>query len=389
MKKEFKWFKKVISLVLVCTMMNFFVPYENTVYADDINDLEDKIKDIEAQNKELESNMSSVNSQIKDEEATQLLLKEQIINVAEQIDLYQQQIELMEQDIIEKIDEIGIKQVEIVYNQDMFAQRIRTSYITGPISYMDILLSSESFSEFLRKSDVIQRITQSDQQLLTSLEAQRTVLNMQLNELNVAEEELVATKEELDTKKDSLNTMQNSSIQAEKELEATYLKYAADKKANEDEIKKQQEEIDRIIAELASQGQPPADGTFLWPVPSSANISSPYGYRSWGSYTEFHYGLDISAGYGTNIVASNAGTVILAKIQPYTGYGNHVMIDHGGGYVTLYAHASSLLVEVGQVVNRGDVIAKIGSTGNSTGNHLHFEVRINGAYQNPINYVSS
>ena len=126
----------------------------------------------------------------------------------------------------------------------------------------------------------------------------------------------------------------------------------------------------------------------IWPSAASRRITSPFGNRLHPilKIYKFHSGIDIGASYGTNILAANSGTVIKAGYN--SSYGYMVMIDHGGGIVTLYAHSSKLLVSTGDVVARGQVIALIGSTGRSTGPHLHFEVRVNGAYQNPLNYVS-
>ena len=149
-----------------------------------------------------------------------------------------------------------------------------------------------------------------------------------------------------------------------------------------------QNEIDAIYAELAanasnSSNSSMKDSGFIWPLPGYTTITSGYGAR-WGST---HTGIDISGGgcYGSGIVAAASGTVI--KAASHWSYGNYVIVDHGGGYTTLYAHCSQLLVSVGQNVAQGQKIALVGSTGQSTGPHLHFEVRINGKTQNPRNFV--
>ena len=128
-----------------------------------------------------------------------------------------------------------------------------------------------------------------------------------------------------------------------------------------------------------------------WPSAASSYITSPFGYRIhpiYGSY-KFHTGIDIGAYGGSNILAANSGRV-MTVVYNYgtTGYGCYVMVDHGGGIVTLYAHCSAILVQVGQYVERGQVIARVGTTGASTGNHLHFEVRVDGQYQEPLQYVT-
>ncbi len=133
-------------------------------------------------------------------------------------------------------------------------------------------------------------------------------------------------------------------------------------------------------------------GEFMWPVPGYGYISSPYGYRTWSNgYVEFHNGIDIAKGsqssiMGAAIVASNDGVVIRAAYNA-GGYGYYIIIDHGGGRMTVYGHCNTLLVRVNDIVIQGETIATVGSTGNSTGPHLHFEIRINGSNVNPVDYL--
>ena len=128
-------------------------------------------------------------------------------------------------------------------------------------------------------------------------------------------------------------------------------------------------------------------GKLGWPVPSSSRITSQYGYRILFGVKDFHTGIDIGAAQGTNIVAAESGTVILASYGWNGGYGNYVIINHGNGITTRYAHASKLYVSVGQTVSKGQVIAAVGETGNAYGAHLHFETRLNGVHKNPLNYL--
>ena len=128
-------------------------------------------------------------------------------------------------------------------------------------------------------------------------------------------------------------------------------------------------------------------GKLGWPCPSSSRITSGYGYRILFGVRDFHTGIDIGATMGSNICAAESGTVILANYGWNGGYGNYIIINHGNGITTRYAHASKLYVTAGQTVTKGQVIAAVGTTGNSTGPHLHFEVRINGSHTNPLNYL--
>ena len=148
-------------------------------------------------------------------------------------------------------------------------------------------------------------------------------------------------------------------------------------------------EIKKLAEELKKQQTPPTStGSYVWPCPSSKGITSGYGMRKINlyGYEKFHAGIDVGANMGASIIAADGGTVIVSTYDG--GYGNYIMINHGGGRVTLYAHMSSRAVTVGTTVNKGQVIGYVGSTGNSTGPHLHFEVRNNGGTVDPLTYFS-
>jgi murein DD-endopeptidase MepM/ murein hydrolase activator NlpD len=156
----------------------------------------------------------------------------------------------------------------------------------------------------------------------------------------------------------------------------------------EDELEKQSAVVDKLINQLMDRTKKYAEGAYKWPTPGYRRISSPFGMRMHPIYKKLkmHSGVDIDAPMGASIVAANSGKVIVAGWNT-GGYGNYVIIDHGGGISTLYAHQSKILVSVGDVVKKGDVIGKVGSTGLSTGPHLHFEVRVDGKPVNPTKYI--
>ena len=178
---------------------------------------------------------------------------------------------------------------------------------------------------------------------------------------------------------DSLSLAQNLKLRLEDII--------SELEKKEDELLAQAKELEQTLKNMVDVNSEYVGGVFTWPVPSSHYITSYAGYRMHPVYNvwKYHSGMDIAASYGADIVAMGDGKVILS--QYYGGYGNCVMIDHGGGIVSLYGHASSLCVSVGQSVKKGQVIAKVGSTGTSTGNHLHVEVRENGAIVDPLNYL--
>ena len=241
------------------------------------------------------------------------------------------------------------------------------------MSYIKILLNSSSISDFFNNIYIVKQIVKQDKEVLTELDENKQEIEdkkSQIENKKVEQEEL---KLLLEIDNESLN---NDKIELEK------LKSELEKEENELES-----EIEKIAAQSVVNGEGQVISSGSWPVPGHSRISSPYGYRIHPIFNtkKMHTGIDIPAPTGTPTVSIDSGKVIFAGTKG--GYGKTVMIQHDDGKVTLYAHNSALTVSVGQRVKKGQVVAKIGSTGNSTGPHLHFEVRINGKHVNPVPYI--
>ena len=297
------------------------------------------------------------------------------------------------EDIQEAKDELaGAKEREAQQYADMKV-RIQFMYENGQTSYLEALLSSRNISEFLNSADYIAQIQSYDRQKLT--EYQDTVESIVNLEAQLEQEytDLEALKSTVESNKATVAAMMR---QKESELadisgdiedaqsDADY--YAAEIQAQEELIAA----IKRAEAEKAAAGveeHPYTGGAFRWPCPSSTRVTSDYGTRvsPMSGASSNHKGIDIGASAGADIIAAADGTVTAASYS--SAAGNYVMIDHGGGLYTVYMHASSLLVSPGQTVSAGDVIAKVGSTGISTGSHLHFGVSLNGSYVSPWSYL--
>ena len=306
--------------------------------------------------------------------------------------------------------------------------RIQYMYENGDESFLDILFSSDSMIDFLNNAEYISEISKYDREklieygenkdritnLLANLETQKSELETQEAKYETELGELEEQKSVLDSKKSEQEVLQASytdlynaknnelSNLESQQSDTEYKKQLALKEVEEQEqlVEQARKEYAAWLAELARLNKD-ADAAvaaklaeinvtgFTWPVPGFNRITSQFGMRMHPilGYEKLHDGTDISgAGInGTPILAAYSGTVVLA--QSYWGYGNCVKIDHGGGVVTLYAHASAILVSVGQQVNAGDTIALVGSTGNSTGPHLHFSLIIKGEFVNPLDYV--
>ncbi|MEG1028103.1 MAG: peptidoglycan DD-metalloendopeptidase family protein, partial [Oscillospiraceae bacterium] len=349
-----------------------------------IKNNQDKITQLTNANKKLESSLKDIKSDINSAETQQAILSEQIVNIKSQIDLTEKQISLKEEEIAIKEVEINDKLVEIEENEELFAQRVRGMYMSSKTSLITLLLSAKNFSEFLTRAEFLKQISKSDQDLITDLTTEKESLIAAQTDLQAKKADFEQTKSDLSQKNSSLNSLKSKSEQLEAQLKANEEKYMKQKEANAAAIKKADAAIDKLLLERASIGKAP-DGQYGWPVPSSTRITSPFGWRTLWGKKDFHTGIDIGAKNGQDIVAANAGTVISATFHP--SYGNMIIVDHGGGHATLYAHASKLYVKVNDKVTRGQKIAAIGSTGASTGNHLHFEVRINSKRVDPMGYL--
>ena len=270
-----------------------------------------------------------------------------------------------------------------IYNQqnELVKVRLKVMYQNSSLSMFDTLIESKSLVELFERLHYMSVVSENDNKMMEDLETARQDVEYK-KELEQKARELL--KQKAADKEKRLTQLKTSRAAVEGELAAT-----------KTEINKLEKEIDAQIAESKrlqaviknlSSKKKYVGGTMQWPCPSSYNVTSHYGTRKHPILRKYkmHTGIDIGASKGSSIVAANKGTVIMAKYDKSGGYGNMVVLDHGAGITTLYAHASKLCVKVGDEVKAGAVIAKVGSTGLSTGNHLHFEVRVNGETKNPL-----
>lgn len=298
--------------------------------------------------------------------------------------------------LIEDTDlKIGSKQLEIIdkkadvaEQRTNFLDRLRITYEEGDVGYLELLLGAESLYDFLTRVERIGCMMDYNVTLMEKYQDDTVALEAAEDELEALQRINEEKKLELDGKKADLENQQNANnqdlAQLQKQISSSQSYYAT-LSAKEAEVDKEMQEYIKELQAKANAAY--VGGEFIWPLDISwKRISSNYGYRTLNGVREFHRGIDIPATAWSNIYASNAGTVITA--QWHWSYGNYVVIDHGGGKSTLYAHANQLNVKVGDKVKQGQVIAKVGTTGNSYGNHVHFEVRLNGACQSPLDYVT-
>ncbi len=354
------------------------------------------LKGLNAEYEKLQKEQQAIQNQIsqaQSEKAKQLAAKKNLDNqiylTQQQINILLEKIKVLEAEIAQKEEEIAALEESIAENYDLYKQRLCAMYKTGNSTMLGVVLGAESFSEFLMRAELLRRVAVHDQSLLDGLNADKELLEAINESLNADKEDLAASKVQVEQKKQSLSGQLNQTVSALHDISAMEKELQQNKAEYQRKMAAIQSEIAEIYRQLSSSGEF-VGGSFAWPVPGYTNISSEFGSRFGGS--DYHTGMDISTGsnssniYGKSIVAANTGTVAYVK-HGTTGYGKYLIIDHGGGITTLYAHTSSILVSVGQTVSRGQVIAKVGNTGWSTGPHLHFEIRINGVAKNPRGYL--
>lgn len=309
------------------------------------------------------------------------LLMEEIDDTKAQIDLYAEQIQ-----VYQEMEE---------EQYALFCQQVRSEEERGSLSYLSVLFKATSMADLLNRMEFVNEVAEYNKTLIAAMKETRENIKAEKTEMEAKEAQLGEQQGELQGKLDETTNLMNEYAADQRELEKLY---AAEEAAGKAIVA----EINRLMAE--SDVVPSAEG-FIWPVTTSRKISSPQGNRvspGNGIGSSNHKGVDIcNVSYSSKIYATKSGKVLIASM-PYSdpdggksGYGNYVVIDHGGGMSTLYAHMSIVKVSVGQYVTQGDVIGVTGNTGASTGPHLHYEVHsttmVNGravtVYENPLNYL--
>jgi len=294
-------------------------------------------------------------------------------------------------------------QATLEVEQQLLDERISTTYKQGDWYYLELLLGSQDIGDLVARTELVRRIILSNQSLAEDLSRTKADLERAQTELQRTLESVQLKRAEAESvEKDlrSLRRQRQSSVSAQRTVLGQKSELLAETKANAARYRKiaaaEEAESERIAAELArsSHGSGIYNGVMAWPVPGFYNVTSPYGYRIHPIFHDrrLHTGIDIGKNgsqpiNGAAIVAAGSGTVIYAGYR--SGYGNTVMIDHGNGVVSLYAHQQSggIRVSKGQSVSKGQRVGTVGSTGFSTGPHLHFEVRVNGVPHNPMEYL--
>lgn len=391
---------KIISvlLCLIFTLSSFGI----TASAENLQDKKEEIQDrlnslqgqldgLNSEKKDSEEYLSTLRSKISLLQDKIDALESQKASLQEEIDAIMANIEKIENEIEEIQDEIDKKQKEFDESYELYCQRLRAMYVSGSVSNLEVILSSSDMSTVLTRSQMIQSVSEQDSKALDSLMKKMEEIEKQKKELEVKRNESNEDKAKLEENKKTLQASINDISSSKKELddeaaEANRLIRSLAGKGSEirELIETNQEELRQVEDDIRGASSTGSGSGELGYPTDSRSISAGFPYYSSGGW---HGGIDFPVSTGSNIYAAGNGRVTLVKYLNYS-YGYHIVIDHGDGLSTLYAHNSQILVSTGQNVSRGQIIAKSGSTGNSTGPHCHFEVRVNGTQVNPLNYLS-
>ncbi|MBQ7033125.1 MAG: peptidoglycan DD-metalloendopeptidase family protein [Clostridia bacterium] len=388
--------KKLIILfaaILTFSLLASLIAPLLAARADTVTQLEDKLKEAQRSRAAAEAGLAEVEGEITNAEAKRKSLDEDIsaletelYTLSLQIAENEENISLLEADLTEAVEAAADY-------EDSFKERVRVMYERSDVSFLNILFGAENFSDLLKRVETVSRIVEYDRSVLdrmaenqAQIETKKTALEDTNAAVELSRDIQAAKKAELDANRAALTTVIAELESDEDSYRATLDAADAAEEALRAEI--------RALTQTQTPAKAPAEtnqvtdsgGRFCWPTPSTTYVTSPFGTRFHPVQKRYktHTGIDIGAGSGASIVSAESGTVLRAGWN--SGYGNYVVVDHGGGVQTLYGHCSALLVSAGQSVSRGEQIALVGSTGVSTGPHLHFEVLINGEYTDPMAY---
>lgn len=398
-----RWDRQLIFFSLIAILfLSGALPMEAA------ENLQDKIQDFQQEQEQLKDEMEQLEEEVDqlEEKATETEIR--IQEISREIDQQIQELERLDGEIEETEAEIKATQAELEAAEEELAEkeeflgtRMRASYQQGSINYLEVLFEAEDFIDFLSRLNYIQAIVDKDMELIAEVEKQRDQIQAHKEDLEDQKEHLKSLYAEAEAKRQEME--QNR--QAQERLHAELMEQKQLKEESLNEKEQEAEQIQERIVELQRQDGVGVSGQLAWPVEDfgPGYITSPFGYRNHPVYggRRFHSGIDIGIprsrwpgshhfnGNPVNIRAAESGVIMFAGIQGSlnSGYGRVIIVDHGQGYSTVYAHARDILVSEGQEVSRGEPIGIVGSTGLSTGPHLHFEVLKNGSPQNPMEYL--
>ena len=404
--------KKIIAVLMCLCLASLFV---FGVQADELDDLKDQRSALEEQEAAYQNILDQKNAEVSDQKAQVDALVGKIQTINEEIKVIHDTIDEISDEIDVKSQQIDDMNDEIETNMSILRQRIKTIYIAGDVSSLEIILGAKDFTDFLDKVELVKSVSDHDEELINRVQGQLEVVNKEKEELEANRLEQEQEEKALEEKQEELNTTLDENKEILANLQAESNDALASLSLTEGQLADLEEAILAKQEELAAQqsnysssgsysthaaavdvdaGSPSGSSGWVWPAPGVYTITSNF-YDS-ENRASAHGATDIAGPYGSPIVAAAAGTVEYVCDECTHnwgknyycgcggGYGNYVQIDHGGGKEAIYAHLQSVCVSAGDTVSAGQTIGYMGSTGHSTGAHLHFETRYYGAKYDPM-----
>ncbi len=393
-QKHIRIVASVIAIVLALLMI---LPFVLDVFlasrasaANTVSGLNQKLDSLEKKQADLQKKIANIDKQQKTVQEKKAALDEKIKLTNEEISAISQLISALDGEIAQKQAEIDALQADMNQKYDLFKERVRVMEEEGSVSYLSVVLSADSFASMLSRAEIINNIIDHDKKLIDGVKAAKAKIEEQQAKIEADKKVQTDAKAKLDSKKKSLQGQKSEANQLLTTLNTQEEKYKREYNEAEKAMNSAKSELKKLLGTSSSSSKSTYTSIkFTWPTPGYSKITSPYGTRMDPIFKtkKMHTGVDIGAPMGASIVAAAAGKVIVAGWSS-KGYGNYVVIQHEGSFSTLYAHMSKILVKKGQTVSKGTAIGKVGSTGYSTGPHLHYEVLVNGDDVNPMKYYS-
>lgn len=373
------------NLTIIIIMILILGSFGISSLASNLEELEGKQNEINTQLEQKNEELSQVQGEISS-------VIQEIQNLTQEITNYEKEISDLDVQTAELRTSISELEKKLAVSEESYNKqrkalewRLIALYEAGETNYLDVLLNSKSLSDFISSYYLISEITKYDTELLEDLERDKNEIETNKKSLEEQRERLKSLRNNrertsivLENTRVLQNTYKNQLTEEEKELQAQIEEYESQVREIESEI---------LMLTMSNLDSEYSGGIMAWPVPGYTRITSEFGMRLHPilHVYKLHTGIDIGAPMRANFIAAADGVVIKAEMN--SAYGNMVLIDHGGGISTLYAHGDEIVVKVGQEVKRGDIVLKVGSTGYSTGPHAHFEVRVNGECVQPLNFL--
>lgn len=400
-------FKRILACIVCLSMILGCVL---SVTATDVDEIKQKQEALEQQSAEYEAILAEKNAAVEKQQEYVDAIVGKVETVTKEIQLSHEKIALLDEQILEKSNLIKEKNEEIEKNMEVLRQRIKTIYLAGDVSSLEIIMGAKDFSDFLDKVQLVKSVSAHDEKLINDIQAQLDQISAEKEALQLDKVDLEDEKKNLEEKQSELNKL----LAENKETLATLQEESDDVlhqlAMTEDQMAQLDDELAQYYRDLAAQQQQqqqkpsptppptpvvPSTGGYVWPCPGHHNLTSMF--EEWRGYYN-HGALDIADGsiMGATVVAAASGTVVATNSScPHNwgkyyscgcggGYGNYVWINHGNGKETVYAHLTSVAVSTGQRVSAGQYLGTVGSTGHSTGAHLHYETRFNGVKYDPL-----